>query len=105
VVGLWLPGPAAAEAAGTTDRPAVSPALRAVRSAMAGRGGNVRRALGRSVGDRYRRARPKEARHWPQRMKRRPPGPPEARTATHAEVLLAKQPQSQGVGRTVCGVG
>jgi len=99
VVGLWLLGLAAAEAAGTTDRLAVAPALRAVRSAMAGRGGDLRRALGRAVADRYVRNRPKTARHWPKRAKRKPPGPPEARTATDAEVLLAKQLRDQGVAK------
>jgi len=91
VVGLWLLSLAAAEAAGTTDRLSVATALRAVRSAAAGRGGDLRRALARAVLDNYSRTKPKTARHWPQRAKRRPPSPPEARTATDAEVALAQQ--------------
>lgn len=96
VVGLWLLGLAAAEAAGVTaDRASVAAALRAVRCAMAGRGGDLRAALARAVIDGYRRAKPKKARHWPRRVTRRPPGPPQARTATEAEVLLARQLREQ----------
>jgi hypothetical protein len=95
VVGLWLLSLAAAEAAGTTDRLSVAKALRAVRAAAAGRGSDLRRALARAVLDGYKRAKPKKARHWPKRAKRKPPGPPVARTATEAEVALAQQIKEQ----------
>lgn len=95
VVGLWLLGLAAAEAAGTTDRLSVATALRAVRSAAAGRGGGLRHALARAVLDSYSRTKPKKARHWAKRAKRKPPRPPEARTATAAEVALAQQLKEQ----------
>jgi hypothetical protein len=91
VAGLWLLCLAAAEEAGSAERVSVASALRAVRSAAAGRGGDLRRALARAVPDGYRRTKSKKARHWPRRFKRKPPGPPQARTATDAEVELARQ--------------
>jgi hypothetical protein len=91
MVGLWLLALMTAEAAGTTERLAIAPALRAVRHAATNRGRNLRRSLARAVGDRYERKGSKKARHWPKRFHRKPPGPPQARRAKKAEVKLASE--------------
>lgn len=91
VVGLWLLGLMNAHAAGASARRSTASALRAARSAMAGRGGSPWRALSRAVLDDYRRRRLKKARHWPHKKRDKPPGDPKARTATAEEVMLAME--------------
>lgn len=75
--------------------PGVAPALRAVRAAMAGRidgrRGSLFKWLRESAPDSYTRRGTKAARHWPHRKNPKPPGEPEARTATPAEVELARE--------------
>lgn len=90
-VGLWLLALMNAHAAGASARPSTASALRAVRSAMAGRGGGLWRALSRAVLDTYRRRGAKKARHWPHKKREKPPGNPKARTATAEEVALAME--------------
>jgi hypothetical protein len=90
-VGLWLLALMNAHAAGASAPRSTASALRAVRSAMAGRGGGLWAALSRAVLDRYRRRRPKKARHWPHKKRDKPPGNPKARTATAEEVALATE--------------
>jgi DDE family transposase len=112
--GLWMLDLMNARQAGLSVKRGVAPSLRAVRSAMAGRDpcsgrghghgqgqgqgqgrgarvGRLAAALARSTGDGYRRLKPKKARHYPQKKREKPPGDPKARTATDAEVLLAKE--------------
>jgi hypothetical protein len=90
-VGLWLLAMMNAQAAGAAERRSTASALRAARSAMAGRGGRLWAALSRAVLDDYRRRRPKKARHWPHKKREKPPGAPKARTATAEEVTLAME--------------
>jgi hypothetical protein len=47
--------------------------------------------LARSVKDQYQRTGSKTARHWPHKKKDKPPDQPKARTATDAEILLARE--------------
>ena len=65
----------------------VASALRAVRLAMCGAGGGLTAALAASVGDDYKRASAKKARHWPHKKRDKPPGSPVARIATEEEWL------------------
>ena len=90
-VGLWLLALMNAHAAGPGQRPSTASALRAARSAMAGRGGCLWRALSRAALDTYRRRGAKKARHWPHKKREKPPGDPKARTATAEEVALAME--------------
>ena len=90
-VGLWLLALMNADAAGASSRRGTASALRAVRSAMAGRGGSLWAALSRAVLDTYRRRGAKKARHWPHKKRDKPPGDPKARTATAEEVALAME--------------
>ena len=94
-VGLWLLALMNAHAAGAGGRPSTASALRAVRSAMAGRGGGLWAALSRAVRDTYRRRGAKTARHWPHKKRDKPPGDPKARTATAEEVALAMELKRQ----------
>jgi hypothetical protein len=94
-VGLWLLALMNADAAGASSRRSTASALRAVRSAMAGRGGGLWRALSRAVLDTYRRRGAKKARHWPHKKRDKPPGDPKARTATAGEVTLAMELKRQ----------
>lgn len=94
-VGLWLLALMNAHAAGAAARRSTASALRAARSAMAGRGGRLWAALSRAVLDDYRRRRPKKARHWPHKKREKPPGDPKARTATAEEVTLAMELKRQ----------
>ena len=91
VVGLWVLGLANAEASGDVRRLSPAQALRRVRAAMAGRGGNLRAALAGARRDDYQRRRPKKARHWPHKKREKPPGVPKARTANEEEVLQAQR--------------
>lgn len=95
-VGLWLLALTAADAAGASSRRSIASALRAVRSAAAGRGGGLLwAALSRAVLDTYRRRGAKKARHWPHKKRDKPPGHPKARTATAEEVALAMELKRQ----------
>jgi hypothetical protein len=97
VTGLWVLALMNHEAIGTSDRPSVATALRAVRTAMAGRRGGLWKALKEAVRDKYKRTRSKKARHWPHKKKEKPPGSPKARKATDAEITLAKELLYQSV--------
>lgn len=91
VVSLWLLSLELAESTQRSAQASVAKALRAVRLAMAGRGTHLGAALEAAVGDRYQRHGSKKARHWPHKKRERPPGNPKARTATEAEVTLARE--------------
>jgi hypothetical protein len=91
VIGLWVLGLANAEATGDVRRLSAAQALRRMRAAMAGRGGNLHAALAGSRRDDYQRHRPKKARHWPHKKREKPPGAPKARTANEEEVLQAQR--------------
>jgi hypothetical protein len=91
VTGLWILCLASYEAAGAKARPSIAGALRALRKAIAGRGGKLWKALKRAVQDVYERTGSKKARHWPHKKKEKPPGGPKARMATAAEILLAQE--------------
>jgi len=47
--------------------------------------------LATAVKDPYTRTRPKHARNWPRRTRRKPPGKPRLRRATKAEVKMAQE--------------
>jgi hypothetical protein len=99
MVGLWLLGLLAAEETmGAGQEPgqwSVAIALRAVRRAMqrlevATTEGGLFGQLARAVKDGYTRRRKKAARNWPHKKREQPPGAPEIRMATGAEVRQAQ---------------
>ncbi len=76
----------------------VALALRRVRHAAATHAAqcpDLPTQLARAVKDGYERAGPKTSRHWPRRKKSKPPGRPNIRLATRAEVQLAQEFHSQ----------
>ena len=75
----------------------VAAVLRVLRRATAGACADVGVALRRVKPDRYKRSRPKASRHWPHKKRPRPPGKPEARNATEAELSLAKELAAKGI--------
>lgn len=89
VASLWVLSVELAES--TPGRASVAGALRAVRQALAGRGGNLAGALAAASTDGYVRKRPKKARHWPNKKREKPPGAPKARPATDSERALAQE--------------
>jgi hypothetical protein len=101
VVGLWVLGLMAADAVAAAGHPparlSVARALRPVRRAIAAAAAWLHRAvtlaaaLAGAVRDDYARARPKAARVPVDKKRDRPPGNPRARTATPAEVALARE--------------
>jgi hypothetical protein len=104
VLGLWLLGTLTVEAQGPRVRDpsrwSVARALRAVRRWTGRRWarptvGGLRGQLRRAVQDRYERRHPKTARDWPHKKNEPPPGEPKTRTATQAEVRLAKAYQAK----------
>jgi len=101
MVGLWMMGLMSVERiiAGGNDPLAWSVAKsrnrlrRALRGALCGERPCVAldEQLASAVKDTYTRQRPKKARNWPHKKKERPPGPPQIRPATRAEIELAQQ--------------
>jgi hypothetical protein len=77
----------------------VASALRAVRCAMSCNNALIAHpliaSLAASVGDSYRRASIKKARHWPHKKRDKPPGEALARTATNEEVAHAARLMQQ----------
>ena len=90
VMSLWLLSMELSVAA-DPERASISMGLRAIRSAMAGRGGDLARAMSKSMNDDYQRNGQKKARHWPHKKREKPPGEPKARSATASEIHLAKE--------------
>jgi hypothetical protein len=99
MVSLWLLGLLAAEETmGAGQEPgqwSVAIALRAVRRAMqrlevATIQGGLFGQLARATKDRYTRHRNKAARNWPHKKREQPPGAPEIRMATNAEISRAQ---------------
>ena len=104
MAGVWVLGLLLRQDRGHAPAPAgkgpsTALALRAVRAAMAGRTdrreGGLSKRLRESVLDSYTRRGAKAARHWPHRKNPKPPGEPLARTATPAEVELARELQKK----------
>jgi len=97
VVGLWVAQLLTARAVVAAGRGlpswSVAAAMRVLRAAA--RGGVTGRSLASRLaacrGDAYRRTRPKAAHAWPHKKTDRPPGAPNVRPATPAEVLQAKE--------------
>lgn len=99
MVSLWLLGLLAAEettrAGQEPGQWSVALALRAVRRAMqrlevATTKGGLFSQLARATKDRYTRRRKKEARNWPRKKTEKPPGAPQMRIATRAQVRQAQ---------------
>jgi hypothetical protein len=99
MVGLWLLGLLAAEetmrAGQEPGQWSVAIALRAVRRAMqrletATTAGGLFGQLARATKDGYTRRGKKAARNWPHKKREQPPGAPEIRMATRAEVRMAQ---------------
>ena len=92
-VGLWTLALVKAErcAAALPSTQGVAAVLRVLRRAVAGVRVDLARELARVKADAYARTRPKKARHWPHKKRERPPGQPQARNATDAELALAKE--------------
>ena len=93
MVGLWTLALVKAERCPPALPPGqgVAAVLRVLRRAMRGAEPNVTGALARLRADAYRRAGPKDARHWPHKKREKPPGRPKARNATDAELALAEE--------------
>jgi hypothetical protein len=102
MVALWALGlmsvSAIADAGGTPSQWGVAASLRAVRRAMSGpppRGRRTRPTLSIALAtarkDQYPRAASKTARNWPHKKREKPPGDPQARTATRTEIELAHE--------------
>lgn len=95
LAGLWLIGLLTHNAAQPPRRISPAAALRVIRTAL--RRGRRRtgkhwlqRQLRAAAPDRYARTRPKRARDWPHKKTERPPGVPQIRMATRAEIRRAK---------------
>ncbi len=75
----------------------VAAVLRVLRQAMDGVERQVTTVLPRLMADAYRRSGAKKARHWPHKKRDKPPGKPNARNATEAELALAAELEALNV--------
>ena len=102
VMGLWLLGlMSVSRIVERGERPgnwSVAASLRVVRRVMDGmlRRGlrlaqSLSEALGEAVKDDYLRTGSKQSRHWPDKKKESPPGPPRARMADESQIQLAAE--------------
>src|SRR5215208_411392 len=102
VIGLWLLGlMSVSRIVERGERPgnwSVANSLRVVRRVMDGmlrrglrRALSLSQALAEAVKDGYLRSASKQSRHWPDKKKDSPPGPPRARIADESQIQLAAE--------------